>query len=605
MGMGPLPLLTGDRVPVPAPTLAPPRACSPRPAPSTPYMNMDRRVPQEIGGPMALLAAAENVTGLVLDDGNDDDNNNPEAFIKEEPSSPATDDDNKPAKMQPMKFKSPSPTHTRPPQRLLSAPRPPPPRPPAGKAGAAHQRFKKHMAKGGGPSRVSHLKQGPGQPSIPRRIDDWEPWKNVLYELYITQNRILRDIIGIMETKHNIRATPKMYKNQFARWGFFKYAIKGRPWPKAESPTGQSSSDDSLDGAIMLSRDDLLHADDGSRSMQAGLTAVRSFIYGHVDLDPSNRMAEEVAGFVDPCYRYFKVAMDLFDLKENLDGGQILRLAFLQIERKMSNPTMKSFSDLCLLVPHLLLESGRKDILSAYLNYVSRLATIKYGKHPVAELAASFAALVEDRPEDIMRYIMLLSRLNSDTIAALPGMLDRNRQWAHNQYLACQRTSALQPWGGNKDRHDHHMIRLEAQSVHWAQKLIMDDPESDEMATQWLNRRFEPEFGLRCEAYLTRFKEKVARDEFPAVFARMMECLYVGWLYDYYETAQEWDRAFEWGRRGLELCTDEQYAIWSIHLEQLMRRYGRPEEAEDLERKRREHSWLEKVRLEVNNLSIA
>jgi tetratricopeptide (TPR) repeat protein len=404
-----------------------------------------------------------------------------------------------------------------------------------------------------------------------------------------------------------------MYKNQFARWGFFKYSIKGRPRSKAESPTdqsSQSSSDDSLDGAIVLSRDELLHADGGSRSMQAGLTAVRRFLHGHIDRDPANLQVEEVAGFVDPCYRYFKVAMDLFDLKENLEGGRVLRLAFLQIERKISKPTMKSFSDLCFLVPHLLLESNRRDILSAYLHYLSGLATVKFGKHPVAELAAAFASLVDDRPQDMMRYIMLLSQINSDTIAALPGMLDRNREWARNQYLACQRIATSQSNtssgdGAGSDDHDHHMIRLEAQSVYWAQKLVMQDPESDEMAAQWLRRRFEPGFGPRCEAYVAKLKERAAQGGFPVMFARMMETLFVGWLADYYETVGDWDRALEWGRRGLELSTDEQYAIWSIHLEGLMRRCGRGEEAEELGRRRREHAWLERVRLEVDRLSIA
>ncbi len=404
-----------------------------------------------------------------------------------------------------------------------------------------------------------------------------------------------------------------MYKNQFARWGFFKYAVKRRPRSQAESPTGEHSSDDSLDGAIVLSRDDLLHVGDGSRSIQAGLTAVRRFLHGHIDLDPANLTAEEVAGYVDPCYRYFKVAMDLFSLEENLQGGLVLRLAFLQIERKVAKPTMKSFSDLCFLVPHLLFESKRKDILSAYLHYLARLATLKFGNHPVAELAASFAALVDsDRPADMMRYIMLLSQINSDTIAALPGMLDRNRQWARNQYLACQRTvaEADEPWhraggGPSGERHDHHMIRLEAQSVYWAQKLIMHDPASDEMALQWLGRDFKEGFGPQCEAYLARLKVLVDGGQFPAVFARMMECLYVGWLYDYYETVEEWDRAFVWGRRGLELSTDEQYAIWSIHLEGLMRRRGRPAEAEELRRRRTEHTWLERVSLEVDRLSIA
>ena len=133
----------------------------------------------------------------------------------------------------------------------------------------------------------------------------------------------------------------------------------------------------------------------------------------------------------------------------------------------------------------------------------------------------------------------------------------------------------------------------------------MHDPASDELAKQWLRRRFPPDFAPRCEAYLSRVIALTAQGEFPAVFAKMMECLYVGWLYDYYETVGEWEEALKWGRRGLELSTDEQFAIWSVHLEEVLGRLGRGEESEALRRRRREHAWLEKVRVEVERLSIS
>ncbi|KAL2132779.1 hypothetical protein VTI74DRAFT_3403 [Chaetomium olivicolor] len=148
------------------------------------------------------------------------------------------------------------------------------------------------------------------------------------------------------------------------------------------------------------------------------------------------------------------------------------------------------------------------------------------------------------------------------------------------------------------------MIRLEAQSVYWAQNLLMNDRALDDMAEQWLHRRFEPDFGVRCEAYLGILRDKIAKGEFSPLFAQMMECLYVGWLFDYAETVQDWDGAFKWGTEGLAMCTDEQYAIWSIHLEELMRSHGRADEAEELRRRRREHAWMERVRLEVDRLAL-
>ncbi|KAK3388465.1 Clr5 domain-containing protein [Sordaria brevicollis] len=75
-------------------------------------------------------------------------------------------------------------------------------------------------------------------PMVPRKAEDWEPWKSVIHQLYIVQNHILKDIIVIMENTYNFKATPKMYKNQFARWNFFKYAIKRR------SPAGTDTSSD-------------------------------------------------------------------------------------------------------------------------------------------------------------------------------------------------------------------------------------------------------------------------------------------------------------------------------------------------------------------------
>ncbi|KAK3366535.1 Clr5 domain-containing protein [Podospora didyma] len=390
-------------------------------------------------------------------------------------------------------------------------------------------------------------------PFVPRRAEDWEPWKGVFHELYITHNRILKDIIAIMETTYNFEKMPKMYKNQFARWSFFKYTVKKRPRARAAKGRGAH------DGRLVVS----------------GHAAVDS-ILTPIDVDAAQLKHEEVARFDDPCHRYFKIAMDLFDLQENVEGGRVLRLAFLQVERKIAHPTIKSFSDLCFLVPHLLLESGRTDILSAYLRYLTRLASLKFGSHPFTEIAASFVDLL-DQPEDIIRYIVLLSQINSDTICNLEDMLERIRLWAQNQYLACLQTKDADA-SSSKDEHKHPMIRLESQSVYWAQNLIMRNPESDAITEQWLHRNFEP----------TLPRAKMAAGEVPLIFATMIECLYIGLLNDYYEEMQNWPK----------------YIIWSIHLEYLMRKHGSAKEAEELKQRRKEHVWLMRVRMQVDRLSL-
>lgn len=44
-------------------------------------------------------------------------------------------------------------------------------------------------------------------PMVPRKAEDWEPWKNVIHQLYIVQNHILKDIIVIMEDTYRFKAT--------------------------------------------------------------------------------------------------------------------------------------------------------------------------------------------------------------------------------------------------------------------------------------------------------------------------------------------------------------------------------------------------------------
>ncbi|KAK3990918.1 hypothetical protein QBC44DRAFT_237995 [Cladorrhinum sp. PSN332] len=556
-------------------------------------------------GPMALLVAAGNMTGLVLDQDEID------AFIKKEETTPSPDDNRSMAlgRIPTLKFKNSggSPSDIKVPRT----------------GGTSQQHRSRQTVKTGKGGKSSKLSMRGPHPSpnaiVPRRIEDWEPWKGILFNLYITQNRILREIIEYMDTAFNLKATPKMYKNQFARWGFFKYSVKRRAPTKSGSLSSSSSStstkDDFDDDLVFMNMDSRIdgpplsptfHESRGSRAIQSGLTAVQQFLRGHVDKDSANLQMDEVTGYIDPCYRYFKVAIDLFDLHENMEGGRVLRLAFLQLERKLSTPTMKTFSDLCVLVPHLLLESGRKEILEAYLQYLRRLAIVKYGRHPVAEIAASFSDLLS-QPQDAMGYIKRLSKIHADTISNMNGVLDRNRQWATNQYLACEKTKDPPSWPFDRmerTNDEHHMIRLEAQSVYWAQNLIMRDPESDDLGQQWFQKRFEPRFAERTEALLEKVKQLETAGFLPVVFSSMMEALFVGWLNDYYETIGDVDNSIKWGKRGLALSSNEQFVLWSIHLENLMRANGRDPEADELKEKRRALDWMETVREQVDKLTL-
>lgn len=338
--------------------------------------------------------------------------------------------------------------------------------------------------------------------------------------------------------------------------------------------------------------------------MQSGLTAVRDFLQEYINTDPTARADMVVIGYQDPSFRYLTAAMDLLDQKENDQAGLFLRRAFLQIEHLLSQMTLKSFSDLCFTIPHLLIESQKPEILTAYLRYLSGLAAAKYPNHPIRDLITSLAELM-DEPEAMMRYVMALSKVNADTISRVSDGKEQTRKWANNQFIACQRTTLDIGADSANNRHPHAMLRVEFQSVYWAQHLIMNDPESDRLAELWMFRNFPDDFVPRTEAFVAKVRSYGEAGLLPPEYARMMECLYIGWLNDYYETYEDWPKVFEWAHKGLKLSTGEQYQTWSIHLEELQRKYGSVEEAEEMRKKRLAHDFLDQLRLEVEQMTLS
>lgn len=404
-----------------------------------------------------------------------------------------------------------------------------------------------------------------------------------------------------------------MYKNQLSRWGFFKYSVKPRP-TRIKSERGDDMSlVTSSSRSSSLSTDGLIsplsHESRQARSVQIGLTAVRDFLNRLIRVDPTAKQDLVIFGYTDPCFRFFTASMELMDQGEYKLGGLLLRRAFIQLEALVSNMTIKSFSDVCFIIPHLLIESGRADILAHYLRFLAELA-VRTNNQPMREVIASLTDLRGD-PDAMIRFVMELTKANSDTIAAHTDAksLVRTRKWALNQYVACQRTCMPNTTAG-KGRHSHQMLRVESQSVYWAQHLVMRSlPESDALAELWMRREFPPDFAPRTEALLAEVRARSAADEsrdehLPAPYGRMMECLYIGWLSDYYETVGDWPKAFAWVRRGLEISAGEQYQIWSLHVEGLMRKHGSPDEADELKRRRLHHRFVQEVTEEIEKMTM-
>ncbi|KAJ4397380.1 hypothetical protein N0V93_001605 [Gnomoniopsis smithogilvyi] len=53
-------------------------------------------------------------------------------------------------------------------------------------------------------------------------VEVWDSKRDVIRELYMDQNKPLREVSSILERQHNFIASPKQYKIRFKQWGFWK-----------------------------------------------------------------------------------------------------------------------------------------------------------------------------------------------------------------------------------------------------------------------------------------------------------------------------------------------------------------------------------------------
>lgn len=82
-------------------------------------------------------------------------------------------------------------------------------RPPPKFSSAAARKRAAAMSPISASSKTSSSKgsESPSTAMIPRRAEDWEPFKDIIRDLYLTQNVILNDVMIIMDRKHNLKAT--------------------------------------------------------------------------------------------------------------------------------------------------------------------------------------------------------------------------------------------------------------------------------------------------------------------------------------------------------------------------------------------------------------
>ncbi|KAL2157863.1 hypothetical protein VTH06DRAFT_4916 [Thermothelomyces fergusii] len=279
----------------------------------------------------------------------------------------------------------------------------------------------------------------PGRPMIPVSASDWESKKQIIWELYIDQNMFLNEVIEIMITKYNFKATARMYKGQFAKWKWAKYNKPGKPKParptrpaagrKKSSPLSrrahrgnrgwQSTTSTEREQPMPLYQPaQLRYFCDEEHIVEAALGAYAAMISHWCEQETPWRPAAQdggggggnsdddllCAGALDAEDRSIleqvRCAQDHFLSGRTQQGGDVLRRAFLAIETALSGDlTIEALWDCCLAVPQLALTTGWTDVLGIFVRYLHQYTSIRLPHHPIALVAASLCHLCRDIAE--------------------------------------------------------------------------------------------------------------------------------------------------------------------------------------------------------------
>ncbi|KAK1758030.1 hypothetical protein QBC47DRAFT_294217 [Echria macrotheca] len=284
------------------------------------------------------------------------------------------------------------------------------------------------------------------RPIIPTSSADWEAKKDIIGELYMTQNLILNDVMKIMYTQHKFKATARMYKGQFAKWRWSKYNKSGSGTGTANTSRHSKSRNARRRGTPLraqkpvrticelelepvLARPPVLPPLNGDTTeMETTLLAYSSYISTWSEQPTPWKPSSSLATLAkqSSVLQTVRSALDHFSCSRPAEGGAVLRRAFLQIEDAIATGTdVQAIWDCCLAVPQLVLSTGWTDILLIFTRYLHRLTSVKIPPgHPLATIARSVWRMAQRDPSLLAHYVERGWKLWIDRVGRQRGAYD-------------------------------------------------------------------------------------------------------------------------------------------------------------------------------------
>ncbi len=330
--------------------------------------------------------------------------------------------------------------------------------------------------------------------------------------------------------------------------------------------------------------------DDKSRQLMTSISAHRAIIHGWSEQDPRwdpVQRYRRMKGYDGEFCSHFIVAMNHLDKSQFQDGGRLLRAAFLELEGLIVDGHLSGSWDICVTIPTVALNYGRKDIALTFLRYVSALAAARAPNHPLVRISRSLAALAEESGGNVEHYARTTWKIWADTLVDKLGKDNIHPLLVTRAYLFSQKKVNRQM-----------MIKLIADYKALVAKARAEHS-SDALGLEFDALYSEVRFGATGEDFVERITDLLSRvstteenkGKPPAAWATDGRAVYRGcWflLAVYFEALRD-DEKFKMSLRMFsESPKDNEWLQYALMLEDKLRRQGRFAEAEEVAATKRE-----------------
>ncbi|KAI4597865.1 hypothetical protein KJ359_004142 [Pestalotiopsis sp. 9143b] len=401
---------------------------------------------------------------------------------------------------------------------------------------------------------------------------DFEKWRPKITRLYMVEGRVLRDVMKIMEEKHDFHATAKMYKQRILKWGLRKYKKK---------PDGPSKSEDQQVIVFQSQRQGSSGA--SSRTVSSGTEVgdmdVTELSTLHRDQDRARTVATGKRLHVNAAVSQRLSSPDVFTLPEEvillsrhfgaglLDQGHwgefkghnpesnkwwgrtILATQFLDIGKykQAFNTLNQSFEQFSLLLDNpdpgliqcaylIALQLDDHQLGQKFLSFASEMASIKLpARHPlrivlsklrsagtqqlrrhVLQILEVYIEALENRLGPSHSCVLVLYENMYDTLDFLST--ERSMNFVETQTIQARQWGQIERLDAAGQVAEAQSARLALAFTYWRQDMFVEAETINDKVLEWLTTHDKSEYAKELDlwdSYHMRFrcKEKMGTKE--------------------------------------------------------------------------------------------